>query len=244
MIACRVRQKKFSLARLAALVQHSHIISLLLVDCTSSEDIAAQYADFLAAGFRSNTKPRKQIQLSMAYYHQLREVARNSRRKLMYETTVGAGLPVIENLQNLISGDELEKSTAFCLVLFLTSSVSLMKVTLSQAITCEKAAATKNLTHVMIYLVWMWRVSYLFLLVKQAWRLSLKTLKLTKLYRRFDDSGTVEEFVNRLPGRTLTSKAIGYRTCWRRPKYFVMLVRSPMANVRFVSQLLMATTNV
>ena len=41
---------------------------------------------------------------------QLRQAARGTRRKFMYETTVGAGLPVIENLQNLLAaGDELVK---------------------------------------------------------------------------------------------------------------------------------------
>ncbi|OTW29640.1 bifunctional aspartate kinase/homoserine dehydrogenase I, partial [Vibrio parahaemolyticus] len=42
--------EEFSLARLIALVQRNHIINPVLVDCTSSEDIANQYADFLAAG--------------------------------------------------------------------------------------------------------------------------------------------------------------------------------------------------
>ncbi|GAL10649.1 aspartokinase [Vibrio astriarenae] len=102
--------ERFSVAALAAHVQRNHIINPVLVDCTSSEEIANQYADFLAAGFHVVTPNKKANTASMAYYHQLRDVARSSRRKLMYETTVGAGLPVIENLQNLIAaGDELEK---------------------------------------------------------------------------------------------------------------------------------------
>ncbi|SHO56688.1 bifunctional aspartate kinase/homoserine dehydrogenase I [Vibrio quintilis] len=102
--------EKFSLARLIALVQRNHIINPVLVDCTSSDEIAGQYADFLASGFHVVTPNKKANTASMAYYQQLRDVARVSRRKLMYETTVGAGLPVIENLQNLVAaGDELEK---------------------------------------------------------------------------------------------------------------------------------------
>lgn len=46
----------------------------------------------------------------MDYYHQLRFSAAKSRRKFLYDTNVGAGLPVIENLQNLLSaGDELQR---------------------------------------------------------------------------------------------------------------------------------------
>ncbi len=37
---------------------------------------------------------------------------RRCRRKFLYDTNVGAGLPVIENLQNLLNaGDELQKGT-------------------------------------------------------------------------------------------------------------------------------------
>lgn len=45
----------------------------------------------------------------MNYYHQMRNAAAKSRRKFLYDTNVGAGLPVIENLQNLLNaGDELQ----------------------------------------------------------------------------------------------------------------------------------------
>ena len=117
--------EEFSLSRMIALVQRNHIINPVLVDCTSSESIANQYTDFLAAGFHVVTPNKKANTASMSYYHQLRETARNTRRKFMYETTVGAGLPVIENLQNLISaGDELEKFNGIFLVHYLIFSVS------------------------------------------------------------------------------------------------------------------------
>ena len=46
----------------------------------------------------------------MAYYLRLRQEAAKSKRKFLYDTNVGAGLPVIENLQNLLNaGDELIK---------------------------------------------------------------------------------------------------------------------------------------
>jgi aspartokinase/homoserine dehydrogenase 1 len=46
---------------------------------------------------------------SIQYYRELRRTAQATRRKFLYETNVGAGLPVIENLQNLIkAGDRLQ----------------------------------------------------------------------------------------------------------------------------------------
>jgi aspartokinase/homoserine dehydrogenase 1 len=45
----------------------------------------------------------------MDRYLALKRIAINHRRRYLYETTVGAGLPVIENLQNLLhAGDQLE----------------------------------------------------------------------------------------------------------------------------------------
>ncbi|OOE76246.1 bifunctional aspartate kinase/homoserine dehydrogenase I [Salinivibrio sp. ML198] len=100
----------FSLAGMIQLVQRNHIINPVLIDCTADQQVADQYADFLRAGFHVITPNKKANTSSMAYYHQLRQAARATHRKFMYETTVGAGLPVIENLQNLIAaGDELSR---------------------------------------------------------------------------------------------------------------------------------------
>ncbi len=102
----------FSIAPMVNLVHKNHIINPVLIDCTSDQTIAEQYVDFLAQGFHVITPNKKANTASMTYYQALRKAARHSRRKLMYDTTVGAGLPVIENLQNLIAaGDELVKFT-------------------------------------------------------------------------------------------------------------------------------------
>ncbi|MFZ4833569.1 bifunctional aspartate kinase/homoserine dehydrogenase I [Rouxiella sp. Mn2063] len=101
-------KEPFNLGRLIRLVKEYHLLNPAIVDCTSSEEVASQYADFLADGFHIVTPNKKANTLSMNYYHQLRKAAAGSRRKFLYDTNVGAGLPVIENLQNLLNaGDEL-----------------------------------------------------------------------------------------------------------------------------------------
>ncbi|WP_116472508.1 bifunctional aspartate kinase/homoserine dehydrogenase I [Zobellella maritima] len=98
----------FNLERVTKLVADSHLINPVLVDCTSDEGVADQYADFLAAGFHVVTPNKKANTASLDYYRELRRTALATRRKFLYETNVGAGLPVIENLQNLIrAGDTL-----------------------------------------------------------------------------------------------------------------------------------------
>ncbi len=101
---------QFSIETVNALVEETHIINPVLVDCTSDDEISASYADFLAAGFHVVTANKKANTASMDYYRQLRRTALATKRKFLYDTNVGAGLPVIENLQNLLNaGDQLIK---------------------------------------------------------------------------------------------------------------------------------------
>ncbi|WP_416413162.1 bifunctional aspartate kinase/homoserine dehydrogenase I [Pantoea sp. App145] len=103
-------KEPFNLGRLIRLVKEYHLLNPVIVDCTSSQAVADQYADFLADGFHVVAPNKKANTSSWNYYQQMRAAAEKSRRKFLYDTNVGAGLPVIENLQNLLNaGDELIK---------------------------------------------------------------------------------------------------------------------------------------
>ncbi len=91
-----------------AFVSDNHLINPVLVDSTSNEALAMSYVEYLAQGFHVVTPNKKANTDSWQYYQELRSTAQRTNRRFLYETTVGAGLPVIDTLQNLIkAGDEL-----------------------------------------------------------------------------------------------------------------------------------------
>jgi len=95
---------------LKAFVRDNHLINPVLVDSTSNEDLAMSYVGFLEEGFHVVTPNKKANTDSWEYYQALRSAAQKTNRRFLYETTVGAGLPVIDTLQSLIkAGDELQR---------------------------------------------------------------------------------------------------------------------------------------
>jgi aspartokinase/homoserine dehydrogenase 1 len=84
------------------------LLSPTIVDCTTDEGLAGEYARFLNNGFNIVAANKKANTKNYSYYLEMREAAVRNFRKFLYETNVAAGLPFIDTLQGLIrSGDEL-----------------------------------------------------------------------------------------------------------------------------------------
>ena len=84
----------------------SHLPHLVIVDCSASPVVADRYAEWLAAGIHVVT-PNKQAGAGpLARFEAIREAAAASGARFRYEATVGAGLPVISTLRDLVdTGD-------------------------------------------------------------------------------------------------------------------------------------------
>ncbi|MEK7283535.1 MAG: hypothetical protein AAB249_06980 [Acidobacteriota bacterium] len=81
----------------------------ILVDATAAEGMAGVYCDAFTAGLHVVTCNKKPLAGPLADYRRVQEAARRERRFWMYEVTVGAGLPVLSTLRELLdSGDVLE----------------------------------------------------------------------------------------------------------------------------------------
>ena len=85
----------------------------VFVDCTASEDVASCYADVLRAGISVVTPNKRASSGTYKQYKELKQRALKHGVKFLYETNVGAGLPVISTLNDLrLSGDKIIKIEA------------------------------------------------------------------------------------------------------------------------------------
>ena len=90
-----------------------NIFNSVFVDCTASPDIASLYKDLLQHNV--SVVAANKIAASSAYenYRELKTIARQRGVKYLFETNVGAGLPIINTINDLIhSGDKILKIEA------------------------------------------------------------------------------------------------------------------------------------
>lgn len=79
----------------------------VFVDCTANETIAKSYHTILGENISIVTPNKKAASSNFNYYLELKNICRNRGVKFLYETNVGAGLPVINTLNDLLlSGDK------------------------------------------------------------------------------------------------------------------------------------------
>jgi aspartokinase/homoserine dehydrogenase 1 len=100
-------------ADLEAFVNHVHAAHLphaVLIDATSSAELPHHYESWLSRGINIITPNKKSNAGSFTSYRSLRETARKYQRYFLYETNVGAGLPILYTLRDLIeTGDQIIK---------------------------------------------------------------------------------------------------------------------------------------
>ncbi len=100
--------RALDLDALRAHLQPGHLPHALLLDCTASEALADRYADWLAAGIHIVTPSKRALGGARARWQAIRAAAAGGAAQLRYEASVGAGLPVILTLRELLdTGDTL-----------------------------------------------------------------------------------------------------------------------------------------
>ncbi|MCX7563512.1 bifunctional aspartate kinase/homoserine dehydrogenase I [Xanthomonadaceae bacterium XH05] len=89
-------------------VHASHLPHAVIIDCSANPAVAERYAEWLESGIHVITPNKQAGSGPIERYRQIKRAAWTGGTRFRYEATVGAGLPVIQTLRDLIStGDEL-----------------------------------------------------------------------------------------------------------------------------------------
>ena len=102
----------------SAAVLHDEIIGMnifnsVFVDCTASAEVASLYKEFLMHNISVVAANKIAASSDYSNYSELKQIARRRGVKFLFETNVGAGLPIINTINDLInSGDKILKIEA------------------------------------------------------------------------------------------------------------------------------------
>lgn len=94
-------------------ILNMNIFNSVFVDCTASDKVAVLYEDFISRNISVVTANKIAASSEYEDYRHLKDAARKSGVKFLFETNVGAGLPIINTMNSLVnSGDKIVKLEA------------------------------------------------------------------------------------------------------------------------------------
>lgn len=194
--------KPTNLDEILSFVKRIKPLNPIFVDCTASYDLPERYLDILNAGMHIATPNKRANSMSMKFYKDLRTTANKMHRRFLYETNVGAGLPIIDTLQNLFkSGDRL---TGFYGIM--SGSLSYIFGRLDEGVPFSQAvleAKEKRFTEPdpRDDLGGLDVARKALIIAREAgMELELEDVVINKVFPdSFDDTGTTEEFLKKLP---------------------------------------------
>ena len=105
--------KVSDLQKFADEIKEMNIYNSVYVDCTASDVVATIYKDILSSNISIVTANKVAASSDYKNYSELKKIAKQKGVKFLFETNVGAGLPIINTLNDLVnSGDTILKIEA------------------------------------------------------------------------------------------------------------------------------------
>ena len=114
----------------AAILDHN-LPNSIFVDVTAHATVADSYAQLLSKGISVVACNKIACSSPYAHYANLKSLAQNHHAAFLFETNVGAGLPIVSTLNDLIrSGDTIKKIEAV-----LSGTLNFVLITMQEALT-------------------------------------------------------------------------------------------------------------
>mgnify|MGYP003866637927 FL=1 len=91
----------YSVQEVIDFAEKHHLENLIAVDNTASAAFVEHYTSLVANGFNLVSSNKIANTISYDFYHELRELLKKNKKSYLYETNVGAGLPLIDTIRML-----------------------------------------------------------------------------------------------------------------------------------------------
>ncbi len=102
--------KRTNLNKFINVIKELNLPNSIFVDCTASDEVVERYKEILDSSISIVTPNKRANSSGYEYYSELKQAALKHNVKFLYETNVGAGLPVINTIKDLVSsGDHIYK---------------------------------------------------------------------------------------------------------------------------------------
>jgi len=98
--------KPLHLERLIHEARTADFLPLALIDCTASGELVQHYPDIIRAGLHIITPNKKANVLPFAAWQKLMDEFKQHERHFLYQTNVGAGLPILSTIKDLLAGGD------------------------------------------------------------------------------------------------------------------------------------------
>ncbi|UCE69596.1 MAG: bifunctional aspartate kinase/homoserine dehydrogenase I, partial [Flavobacteriaceae bacterium] len=100
----------YCLEELYSMAESYHLENLIAVDNTASADFVEHYPELIRKGFDLVSSNKIANTRSFSFYRELRKELGSHQKQYLYETNVGAGLPLIDTIRLLhLSGENITR---------------------------------------------------------------------------------------------------------------------------------------
>lgn len=102
--------KKYNPEEVISFAKNNNLQNLILVDNTADSGFVQNYSAFVENGFHLVSSNKIANTLDLNFYKELRQKLTSKKRQYLYETNVGAGLPLIDTIKLLhLSGENITR---------------------------------------------------------------------------------------------------------------------------------------
>ncbi|SDR74636.1 aspartate kinase [Christiangramia echinicola] len=106
----KISSQRYSFKEVEEYFRRNAFKNLVSIDTTASEEFIENYFSLINFGSHIIAANKVANTLSSKFYRKLREELKKNNKKFIYETNVGAGLPIVETLRNLhLSGEKVTR---------------------------------------------------------------------------------------------------------------------------------------